>query len=169
MSQENVQIVRRGYELFAAGDLVGVAGLFSPDAEVADGGGLGVAGTASGTRAAGRFWGGNGATAPPRPDRSGVEVEAGHVVLRLLAVVLTPDAPERAAKPGLVEWRTGRGGRVTGRVAPWQVRLAARAGRARASRVSLAGKGGWGKDPEGQDRRDDGCRVEPSHCMLLFS
>ena len=51
MSQENVQIVRRGYELFAAGDLVGVAGLFSPDAEVADGGGLGVAGTASGTRA----------------------------------------------------------------------------------------------------------------------
>ncbi len=50
MSQENVDIVRRGYELYSAGDLEGVAALFSPTAEVADGGGLGVSGTASGTR-----------------------------------------------------------------------------------------------------------------------
>ena len=51
MSQENVEIVRRGYELYAAGDLDGVASLFSADAELADAGGLGVAGTAAGTRA----------------------------------------------------------------------------------------------------------------------
>jgi uncharacterized protein len=50
MSQENVETVRRGYELYAAGDLDGVAALFSADAELADGGGLGVAGTAAGTR-----------------------------------------------------------------------------------------------------------------------
>jgi uncharacterized protein len=50
MSEENVEIVRRGYELYAAGDLDGVAGLFSNDAELADAGGLGVAGTAAGTR-----------------------------------------------------------------------------------------------------------------------
>jgi ketosteroid isomerase-like protein len=50
MSEENVEIVRRGYELYAAGDLEGVAGLFSADAEIADAGGLGVAGTAAGTR-----------------------------------------------------------------------------------------------------------------------
>jgi ketosteroid isomerase-like protein len=49
MSQENVEIVRRGYELYAAGDLDGVAALFSADAE-AGAGGLGVAGTAAGTR-----------------------------------------------------------------------------------------------------------------------
>jgi ketosteroid isomerase-like protein len=50
MSKENLETVRRGYELFAAGDLEGVAGLFSDDAELADAGGLGVAGTAAGTR-----------------------------------------------------------------------------------------------------------------------
>jgi len=50
MSQENVEIVCRGYELYAAGDLEGVASLFADDAELADGGGLGVADTAAGTR-----------------------------------------------------------------------------------------------------------------------
>ena len=50
MSQENVEIVRSGYELFAAGDLEGVAALFSTNAELADAGGLGIAGTAVGTR-----------------------------------------------------------------------------------------------------------------------
>jgi uncharacterized protein len=50
MPEENVEIVRRGYELYAAGDLEGVAALFSADAELADAGGLGVAGTAAGTR-----------------------------------------------------------------------------------------------------------------------
>src|SRR5918994_3091431 len=50
MSKENVETVRRGYELYAAGDLRGVAGLFSDEAELADAGGLGVAGTAAGTR-----------------------------------------------------------------------------------------------------------------------
>jgi uncharacterized protein len=50
MSQENVEIVRRGYELYEAGDLEGVTALFAADAELADAGGLGVAGTATGTR-----------------------------------------------------------------------------------------------------------------------
>jgi len=50
MSEQNVQIVRRGYELYAAGDLEGVTALLSANAEVADAGGLGVAGTAAGTR-----------------------------------------------------------------------------------------------------------------------
>ena len=50
MSRQNVEIVRRGYELYAAGDLEGVAGLFAEDAELADAGGLGVADTAAGTR-----------------------------------------------------------------------------------------------------------------------
>jgi uncharacterized protein len=50
MTQENVEIVRRGYELYGAGDLDGVARLFADDAELADLGGLGVAGTAAGTR-----------------------------------------------------------------------------------------------------------------------
>jgi ketosteroid isomerase-like protein len=50
MSQENVEIVRRGYELYAAGELEDVAGLIADDAELADAGGLGVAGTAVGTR-----------------------------------------------------------------------------------------------------------------------
>jgi uncharacterized protein len=50
MSKENVEIVRRGYELFAVGDLEGVTALFSADADLADAGGLGVAGTAAGRR-----------------------------------------------------------------------------------------------------------------------
>jgi uncharacterized protein len=50
MSKENVETVRRGYELFAAGDLEGVSALFSADSELADIGGLGLAGTAAGTR-----------------------------------------------------------------------------------------------------------------------
>jgi ketosteroid isomerase-like protein len=50
MSQDNVEVVRRGYELFAAGDLAGASALFSADAEVGDAGGLGVAGTTAGTR-----------------------------------------------------------------------------------------------------------------------
>jgi ketosteroid isomerase-like protein len=50
MSQKNVETVRRGYELFAAGDLDGASVLFSADAEVGDAGGLGVAGTTAGTR-----------------------------------------------------------------------------------------------------------------------
>jgi uncharacterized protein len=50
MSEANVEIVRRGYELYAAGDLERVSSLFSDDAELADGGGLGLEGTAAGTR-----------------------------------------------------------------------------------------------------------------------
>jgi ketosteroid isomerase-like protein len=50
MSEENVEIVRRGYELYAAGDIEGAAALFSPEAEVADAGGLGVVDTAVGSR-----------------------------------------------------------------------------------------------------------------------
>jgi uncharacterized protein len=50
MSKENVETVRRGYELYEAGDLEGVAGLISDNAELADAGGLGVADTAAGTR-----------------------------------------------------------------------------------------------------------------------
>ena len=50
MSEGNVALVRRGYELYDAGDLEGVAGLFAEDAEVSDAGGLGVTGTAAGTR-----------------------------------------------------------------------------------------------------------------------
>ena len=50
MSQENVEIIRRGYELYAAGDLEGVAALFSADAEVADTAGLGTSELAPGTR-----------------------------------------------------------------------------------------------------------------------
>jgi uncharacterized protein len=49
MSKTNVEIIRRGYELYTAGDLEGVSGMFSTDAEVADSGGLGVAGTTAGT------------------------------------------------------------------------------------------------------------------------
>jgi ketosteroid isomerase-like protein len=45
MSEQNVEIVRRGYALFAAGDLEGVAALVSPEADVAGGGGLGIGGT----------------------------------------------------------------------------------------------------------------------------
>ena len=50
MSRENVDIIRRGYERFAAGDLEAVAGLFADEAELADLGGLGVVGTAAGTQ-----------------------------------------------------------------------------------------------------------------------
>jgi ketosteroid isomerase-like protein len=49
MSQENVEIVRRGYELFAAGDLEAVAELFADDAQLPGAGGLGIAGTAAST------------------------------------------------------------------------------------------------------------------------
>jgi ketosteroid isomerase-like protein len=45
MSEENVDLVRRGYELFAAGDLQGVADLFAPEAQMPAAGGLGVEGT----------------------------------------------------------------------------------------------------------------------------
>jgi len=50
MSEENVETVRRGYELFAAGDFDGVAALFSADVELSDAGGLGIADTAPGIR-----------------------------------------------------------------------------------------------------------------------
>lgn len=50
MSRENVELVRRGYSLFAAGDYEGVAALMSTEAKLPDGGGLGLAGTAAGTR-----------------------------------------------------------------------------------------------------------------------
>jgi uncharacterized protein len=50
MSQENVEIVRRGYDLFAAGDLEGLLALIAPDAETPDAGGLGLTGTATGVR-----------------------------------------------------------------------------------------------------------------------
>jgi uncharacterized protein len=50
MSQENVEIVRRGYELYGVGDLEGVARMFADDAELADLGGLGVVGTAAARR-----------------------------------------------------------------------------------------------------------------------
>jgi ketosteroid isomerase-like protein len=50
MSEENVEVVRRGYELYGAGDLAGVSAVFAPDAELADTGGLGLADTAAGTR-----------------------------------------------------------------------------------------------------------------------
>jgi uncharacterized protein len=50
MSQENVEIVRRGYELYASGDLEGVTDLISDAAELPDAGGLGIADTAAGSR-----------------------------------------------------------------------------------------------------------------------
>jgi ketosteroid isomerase-like protein len=50
MSQENVEIIRSGYELYEAGDFDAVARLFSQAAEMPDAGGLGVGGTAAGTR-----------------------------------------------------------------------------------------------------------------------
>jgi uncharacterized protein len=50
MSEQNVEIVRRGYELYATGDLEGVAALFAPDSDIPDAGGLGVAGSAVGRR-----------------------------------------------------------------------------------------------------------------------
>lgn len=45
-----MEIVRRGYERFAAGDLTGVTDLIADDAELPDAGGLGLADTAAGTR-----------------------------------------------------------------------------------------------------------------------
>ena len=56
MSQENVEIVRRGYAMFREGDLAGIAELFASEAEVADGGGLGMVGTAAGTRVGPEGW-----------------------------------------------------------------------------------------------------------------
>ena len=50
MSEQNVELVRRGYELYARGELDAVAELISPDADLAGEGGLGIAGTAAGTR-----------------------------------------------------------------------------------------------------------------------
>ena len=50
MSRENVETIRRGYALYAAGDFDAVTALFSDDAEITDSGGLGVTGTAAGTR-----------------------------------------------------------------------------------------------------------------------
>jgi uncharacterized protein len=50
MSQENVEIVRRGYELFSQGDLEGVTDLISDEAELPDDGGLGLGDSAAGTR-----------------------------------------------------------------------------------------------------------------------
>jgi ketosteroid isomerase-like protein len=42
MSEENLETVRRGYALFAAGDLEGVAALFCSEADLARAGGLGL-------------------------------------------------------------------------------------------------------------------------------
>lgn len=50
MSDQDVQIVRRGYELYAAGDLEGVAALIADDATLPDAGGLGITGSAAGSR-----------------------------------------------------------------------------------------------------------------------
>ena len=50
MSEQNVEIVRRGYAMFSAGDIDGVAAMFADDAEIPDAGGLGVTGSAEGTR-----------------------------------------------------------------------------------------------------------------------
>jgi ketosteroid isomerase-like protein len=50
MSQENVEIVRRGYERYAAGDFEGVADLIADEAMLRDAGGLGIADSAAGSR-----------------------------------------------------------------------------------------------------------------------
>jgi uncharacterized protein len=50
MSQENVEIVRRGYERYAAGDFEGVTGLIADEATLPDAGGLGIADSAAGSR-----------------------------------------------------------------------------------------------------------------------
>ena len=50
MSQENVEIVRRGYEMFSEGNFEGLTDLISDEAELPDGGGLGVGDTAAGSR-----------------------------------------------------------------------------------------------------------------------
>src|SRR4030081_2866834 len=49
MSRANVEAVQGGYAQYARGDLEGISGLFADDAELADGGGLGLAATAAGT------------------------------------------------------------------------------------------------------------------------
>lgn len=49
MAEGNVEIVRRGYELFSRGDLAGVAALFAEEAEMPGAGGLGIEGTGAGT------------------------------------------------------------------------------------------------------------------------
>jgi uncharacterized protein len=50
MSRANVEMVRDGYEMFARGQLEEAAALFAFDADLADAGGLGIAGTAAGRR-----------------------------------------------------------------------------------------------------------------------
>ena len=45
-----MEIMRRGYALFAAGDFQAITALLSDDIEVTDSGGLGVTGSAAGTR-----------------------------------------------------------------------------------------------------------------------
>jgi uncharacterized protein len=50
MSQANVELVRQGYELFAAGEYEAVAALMAPEAEVGDSGGLALPGSAAGSR-----------------------------------------------------------------------------------------------------------------------
>ena len=50
MSQENVEIVRRGYERYAAGDFEAVADLIADEATLPDAGGLGIADSAAGSR-----------------------------------------------------------------------------------------------------------------------
>jgi ketosteroid isomerase-like protein len=50
MSEENVELIRNGYERYAAGDIEGVAELVADDAELAGAGGLGIADTAAETR-----------------------------------------------------------------------------------------------------------------------
>ena len=50
MSQQNVEIVRRGYALFIAGDFEGVAQMMSDDAVIADAAGLGRMGTRVGPK-----------------------------------------------------------------------------------------------------------------------
>jgi uncharacterized protein len=50
MSRANVELVRGGYEMFARGQLEEAAALLSADADLADAGGLGIAGTAAGRR-----------------------------------------------------------------------------------------------------------------------
>src|SRR4051812_10842421 len=49
MSQENVELVRRGYERYSKGEAEWVSTLFSEKAELADAGGLGVVDAATGT------------------------------------------------------------------------------------------------------------------------
>src|SRR5436190_23449543 len=49
MSQENVELVRQGYERYSKGDAEWVSTLFSETAELPDAGGLGVADAATGT------------------------------------------------------------------------------------------------------------------------